>query len=119
MEEYQSKYQEQYKECGWGKIIATTRLKREKITRYSDTGEAANTITQEYIYRPNTEFPEEYFDDRTDLGSQFHATAHLNPLAMKTTTGDGKEVIERFNYANEVPVLRYMGTSVYTITTLP
>lgn len=74
-----------------------------KITRYSDTGEAANTITQEYIYRPNTEFPEEYFDDRTDLGSQFHATAHLNPLAMKTTTGDGKEVIERFNYANEAP----------------
>jgi len=101
LEEYQSKYQEQYKECGWGKTVGTTRLKREKITRYSDTGEAANTITQEYIYRPNTEFPEEYFDDSPELNTQFHATAHLNPLAMKTTTGDGKEVIERFRYSND------------------
>ncbi|WP_455497486.1 sugar-binding protein [Coprobacter sp.] len=102
LEQYQSKYQEKYEEYGWGKTVATTRLKREKITRYPDTGEAANTITQEYIYRPDEEYLEEYFDDRADLGSQFHATAHLNPLAMKTTTGDGKEVIERFNYANNV-----------------
>ena len=35
------------------------------------------------------------------LNTQFHATAHLNPLAMKTTTGDGKEVIERFRYSND------------------
>lgn len=77
-------------------------MKREKITRYPGTENTANTVVQEYIYRPDEEYLEEYFDDRADLGSQFHATAHLNPLAMKTTTGDGKEVIERFNYANNV-----------------
>lgn len=96
--EYQSRYQEQYNDCTWSKINGNPRLKREKITRYPDTENTANTVVQEYIYRPD----EEYFDDRADLGSQFHATAHLNPLAMKTTTGDGKEVIERFNYANNV-----------------
>ncbi len=75
-----------------------SRLKRERTTRFSDTGETS-ILTREHVYHPDSSDVYDGFD--SDLnGGTLYATNHLNPLWTRTRTGNS-EIIEQFIYPEE------------------
>ena len=96
LEEYNSRPQEIYKDTTWGIQPGVPRLKRERITRFSDNG-GNQKQTRDYIYCPNDQYDE--FDSET-TSFALNATKHLNPIRIRTTTGS-TETIEHFIYPEE------------------
>lgn len=96
--EYDSYPQEIYQDYTWGIQPGVSRLKRERITRFSDRRSLKGQIeTRDYVYCPDDQ------DDQFDSGvsmSVLSATKHLNPLRIRTTIERFK-VIERFTYPEE------------------
>lgn len=98
LQEYDSRPQELYQDYLWGKEAGVSRLKRERTTRFSDTGETSIQI-REHVYRPDSSDRYDGFDREQNSGT-LSATNHLNPLWTRTRTGNS-EVMERFLYPEE------------------
>lgn len=96
MEEYNSRPQEIYRDTTWGIQPGAPRLKRERITRFSDDNKK-QVQTRDYIYCPDNWYDE--FDSEISIFA-LNATRHLNPMRIRTTTGT-TETIEHFIYPEE------------------
>lgn len=99
VQEYDSRPQELYKDYTWMKERGASRLKRERTTRFSDTGDTS-ILTREHVYHPDSSNVYDGFDAELNGGGTLYATNHLNPLWTRTRTGNS-EIMEQFIYPEE------------------